>query len=576
MAVKEINEKSVPERYATIIHTEKLFVGQILKAYDKGFIKLAPKAKANMSTFVGIMSANPTQEILHSSDNSHAKLRLLISCGDHQSPLQSQQDSSVRVNKVMLQLEIAKALLESQAQEFGDTTGELHAYLLTLTIKNTNKGNLDDDYKKHRSRVSKMMKALKDGASNKNGVQLVGGDYVGAFVSHEITVKNEFIEKEATRGIYHPHTHVVILSDAVLDEEATAEVLLAKWRAVNPDKSLSKDGFDFKGCYVPQSDNVARDSQTSVVREAIKYTVKPETWNKLGSLDNDYSVEVFSEIYNANKGKKLKQSHGIMETAKNFLSTFGDFENAMSFSLLDQFPDIVTQLSELRFNKNLSLYGGYESHYKRELTTDEILQYNGSMLKDVLVTADLEARIEAFFDKYDDDLTGRKQRIYSATFKKFVFKQTVYEMGARLVDFQRIELAKNNELKAYDLGLLVNAVAGHVKNSYMINNWQNLEKLVFSGSSHEQAMKERIDQVEKLFHERVGALHGVNASVENHNMLADFKKKQGLNMPRTDAYGNVEIGLFIDDKFKKTDKDGEVEDYFGLRLFGDDWATVKR
>lgn len=72
----------------------------------------------------------------------------------------------MRVNQVVKQFSVAESLTEAQSRIFGDVTGEVYAYMLTLTRPNTHKGKLNEDYTKHRRRVSQTMKSLRDGSAN--------------------------------------------------------------------------------------------------------------------------------------------------------------------------------------------------------------------------------------------------------------------------------------------------------------------------------------------------------------------------------------------------------------------------
>lgn len=563
---KKIKAKTIQQTYSTIIYTEKVFARMMLKAHELGLIKLSTKQLHNMQGFIGIMSVNPTQRLLHSSDNSHGKIPLLISCGDHQSPLQQQNDSSARINQVVRQLDVAERLTFAESKLYGNVSGKMYAYMLTLTRPNTHKGLLNADYTKHRSRISKLLKALKDGAANKNGLQLIDGNYLGALASHELTLSDKFFKKDATQSIYHPHTHILILADEPLNEKATFNVLMDKWRALNSDLTLAEDGNNFKACYDPNSTKSSPNVQKKAIKEAVKYTVKPENWNKVSDSSDSYMVEVFAEMYNAVKGKKLKQSHGLLETASNFISTFGDFENALSFTIMDEFPDIVTQMTELVFDKAIEKKGGYKAVYGRELTLDEVMFYNYGLVEETLVSSDLEHEIELFFDKYEDDFTTKKQLLYADVFKSFVFARTVDEVKERLERFAKIE-DSNNELKAYDIRLFASA----------FDNSNVADRLVIEAVSHVHFLQDERKKHVDLFDKHVAPLSGVNATESNHLMCANYLDQQHLNVNESRYYRSgggasytLGVELFVDEKIK------DVENYFGIRFFDDDWENVKR
>jgi len=582
MAIKAKKESTIEERYAITINSEKKFTEMMLEAESRGLVKQTRKQLNNMKSFVGIMQANPTQQLLHSSDRTHGKMRKLISCGDHNSPLQQQQDSSVRVNEMVQQFNIAKRMSKAEADLFTTTTGKQHLYMLTLTRPNSHKNKLDEDFTKHRARVSKMMKALKDGAERGNGLQLVGGKYLGAFVSHEITVNEEKLANKQSQKLYHPHTHVILIVDDVLKVKATKDILLDKWRALNSDLSLSKDAFDLRSAY----DQKNGSEGVSAVKEVVKYTVKPDTWNKLSNIHDDYQVEVFSELYNAVRRKKMKQSHGILDTAMNFLNVFDRFRNAMSFSIMDEFPDIVSQLTELVFDKNKGRFGGYNAFYKRELTADEIVYYNRSLIEDVLVSEGVVERIDEFFEKYSDDLKSKRQKIYAEVFKGFTFATVIDELTDKLDEFAAFELKQKNDLKAYDIKLLSESILAKLnvdKRDFreskgdMATNHYRLHMRVDMTSLNAFARQEW-QRFTDLFEQYVAPLTGVNTSIEIHNKYADFMQKQGLFLHNQKDTEDIE--LYVDatmpNNYPYADYLDFVEDYLGTALFGDDWEQVKQ
>lgn len=554
--LKEFKGKTIQDRYATAINTEKKFTNMMIEAESQGLVKQTRKQLNNMRSFVGIMQSNPSQDLLHSSDSTHGKMRKLISSGDHHSPLQQQQDSSVRVNEVMQQMQIAERLTKAESDIFGELSGEMHAYMLTLTRPNSHKGKLHDDYKKHRSRVSKLLKALDDGAKRGNGVQLIDGVYLGGFVSHEVTINEKKLANKQTQGLYHPHTHVILLSDGVLDIPATKDVLLTKWRALNSDLSLSKDAFDLRSAYSEKDDT----DDISPIKEIIKYSVKPAIWNSLSNVHDQFQVEVFSELYNAIRRKKLKHSHGLLNQAKSFLSLFSDFSNAMSFSMLDEFPDIVTQLTELIFDDKKGLFGGYNAVYQRQLTADEIVYYNASMIEDVLVSNGVVDQIDDFFVKYADDLQSKRQQVYAEVFKGFVFLETGKDLIARFEELAQIEDDKNKGLKAYDIRLLRQSVLDTVDYDNYHNQWFIEPDL----TTHNNFMRDERNKYFDLFDKYVAPVKGDKATLENHNTYGDFFQKQGLSSMNNSKRINLEVRC------------RDVESYLGIALFGDDWDNVKR
>lgn len=569
MAFKAKKEKTIQERFSNVIFTEMAFAKMMLEAHKRGYIKMTLKQQDNMRGFIGVMTVRPSHDLLHSSDNSHGKLRKLISCGDHQSPLQQQQDSSTRVNMVVKQFSVAQALTEAQGRIFGDVTGEMYAYMLTLTRPNTHKGKLDADYTKHRGRVSKFMKSLRDGSANKNGIQLVGGQYLGGFASHEVTLNDAVFEAQGATKLYHPHTHIIILSDEKLDVERTADVLFDKWVALNKDLHLTRKAFDFQPAFDGSTTNMTKNNEVAAIKEAVKYTVKPDTWYRLSDTTDAYSVEVFAELYGSLKAKKLKQSYGLLDMASNFLKTFEAFENAIGFNLMTEFPDIVTQLSTLVFDANQSKHGGYNAVFKRELSADEIILYNRGLIESVLVGSGLESVIEGFFDAYMGNMTTRKQKLYADVFSSMTFARSIDELVGKLNVFASVERVKGNGLKAYDISLLSDAIIAK----------HNLGRLEISTMDHDAFLRRERNKYYDIFDKHVAPLRrGPNTTIENHRVFGTFLDKQGLqpNNRGSNIFVDPHIeARFISENSTYKKNVSNVFGYLGRAFFGDGWNTLK-
>lgn len=572
-----VTKRYIADLFSTSIHSEDNFTKMLVAVDSKGLLapknKLSDKTLKNMKSLIGVRQAKPSYDLLHSTDRSHGKMRKLISCGDHQSPLQQQQDSSTRVNLVMQQFDVAQRITEADARLFGGVSGEMYTTMLTVSIKNRSKGTLEIEFKKHRDRVAAMMTALRNGAVNKNGVQLVGGQYLGAFVSHENTVNEAVLKARGTSGLYHPHTHILIQSDAPLDIGATADVLWKKWQALNIKAGVSVDrqGFKFSEAYdpnAPKNGKLAKENKSAAIKEAVKYTVKPDIWNKLTDVNDSYQLSVFAELYNASKRSQVKLSYGILKEARTYITKFKPFSSAMSFSIADRFPDLVTQLSELVFDSKKSKHGGYDAVYKRELTPDELVYYNRGLIENVLLSADGEACIESFFDEYDHEIITKEQQINAEVFKSFTFERTVDELIAKLEEFAILEDMSDNVGKAYDIRLLSNAVL------------QTLDGDVLKVDSrfHEQFLQRERTKYFKLFDKHVAPLTGMYATEENHNMFATFLDKQGLSATGGFVSETV-VNIYADDFFSKGKNQSDLEhgitEFLGGAFFGKEWDDVQ-
>lgn len=200
------------------------------------------------------------------------------------------------------------------------------------------------------------------------------------------------------------------------------------------------------------------------------------------------------------------------------------------------------------------------------MTLDEVMFYNYGLVEETLVSSDLEHEIELFFDKYEDDFTTKKQLLYADVFKSFVFARTVDEVKERLERFAKIE-DSNNALKAYDIRLFASA----------FDNSNVADRLVIEAVSHVHFLQDERKKYVDLFDKHVAPLSGVNATDSNHEMVANFLDQQHLNVNSSRYYRSgggasytLGVELFVDEKIE------DVESYFGIRFFGDDWLDIKK
>lgn len=213
-------------------------------------------------------------------------MRVVFGCGDSLSPFQEQSKSSERVRLVTEQIEVAKRLTQADHEATGEVSGDIKAFLLTLTVPNFSKGSLQEQSSIFRDRTSKFIKALTDGASRKNGLQLVGdGIFLGGLVCFELTLNRDAVLNKSTRNLFNYHAHLLILADDDIDLDATKDVLFKKWQALNNDRSLNKKAFDLQRAADEKGKSI--DATTSAVLEVVKYAVKPSDWSLLDKIEND-------------------------------------------------------------------------------------------------------------------------------------------------------------------------------------------------------------------------------------------------------------------------------------------------
>lgn len=456
MAFKvDVDKHDIADKFAIALKSERLFNDSVLQCMNAGLINKTSVSGQRYAMSSALIRNQQSFDLLTNSEKSTGKMKIVMSSGDHLSPLQEQQDSSMRIKEVAQQVSISRLLLEKQKSLFGNCQDNMKAYMITLTIPNCSKGRLNDVFKTHRQRVSKFVRSLKDGASRKNGLVLIGdGSYIGCLVSHELTVNESLISSKSVFSIYHPHTHIVLLTDDEIDIDETSDLLFSKWVDLNKkDYNLNRSAFDFRASY---SKKKTQDDVLSSVVESIKYAVKPSTWNLFDDVKNDvYQRELFAEIYNSMRGFKKKMSFGILRQAKSFLNAFGSFESAISFSTLADFPDLVTQLVEINKTKNR-----FVSQHSRQLTSDEIIYYNRSLIENSLVSSDLTAEIYDYLSSaaFSDDVVT----LFASVFCDIKFSDSVSELLSKIEEFENVARLENRFEKAYDLNLFASAIRQNI------------------------------------------------------------------------------------------------------------------
>lgn len=550
--------KTIGDKYGIILKTEELYGKRAKQCAELGLISLSGTQLATITGFVGIAAVKPTQQYLHSSDNTHGKTLIPIGTNLNHGPLKQQSKSSVEVNETILQYEIIKRLLKAK-------TGSdlVYAYFLTPTYQNCDVGELAEDAALNSSRVTDLLRSLNDGATRNNGVQLVGGQYVGALITREITINEEKFKAQSKKGVWNDHVHIVLLSDKPLDVKKTEKVLFKKWKSLNPEPNrVNRGAFNFKAAYdLKKPGNADKDAIASAMKEAIKYSIKPSDLNMLCERDDDYSLAMFAELFNALHGSQLKRRHGLWWNAKNFLSLMDEFKNAIRLTTVEEFPDVVTQLSKLVYNHAYKKYGRYEAVYERELSADEILYHNRSLIEKILVTDDVIDRVHEFLKNKKTKITNEMKQFYAETFKDITFCNTIDDLLTKLQSFSNMAKRHNKALKSYDIELLSKSIQEKYKDGC----------LKLDLSQYKNMILDKRAATYDLYDANVAIIKGSAATSENKANWATFADKQGLSV------GNIKDVVRVD-LFAAADwSDEKLDDYFGNAFIGKaEWAEFKK
>lgn len=548
--------KSIGEKYGIILHTEELYGKQALNCHEAGLLKLSKAQQASCEGFVGVAKAKPTQELLHSSDNSHGKTLITIGTNLNHAPLRQQAKSSIEVNKTMLQFEIARKMLKVQTG-----SDEIIPYFVTLTYPNSNKGNFKGKAKQNSQRVSTLLKNLKDGAGRGNGLQLVGGKYLGSLMTRELTVNEKVFMTQGTIGLWNDHVHLVLFADKQLNIKKTGDVIFKRWAELNADyPTLNKGAFEFVRAFDPKNpQNAGKDAISKAMKEVIKYSTKPADLNMICKKSDTYSLEVFAELFNGLKGEQMRRRHGLLWYASNFLSKFDEFENAIRLAISNDFPDIVTQLSKLVYNHSYKIHGRYEPVYERELSADEILFHNRSLIEKVLVSDDVIAFADGFVDDISSKVNTEMKKVYRDVFLDTVYLNTIDHLLDKLKAFADKAKYKGEKGKAYDLGLLSDSIQQRYTTGGLSIDLRGFKNMV---------QVKRLEFYD-LFDKHVAKIKGLNAPQENKAKWALFADEQGLN---TNLPDDFKIELYACFGWS----DDEIADYLGNALLGSQkWEIEK-
>lgn len=563
----------VADKFAVATLTEQYFCNAVVDCIDAGLIKKTDTQRKRYDISSHVVREMKNYQLLTNSKGDIGKMRVFMGCGDHLSPLQEQNDSSRRVREVTIQMEIAQRLFEKQYPG-----NKMHAFMLTLTVPNARKGNLKEHFENQRKRVSALIKSLKDGSTRKNGLQLVGdGDFVGAFVSHELTINDKALNSESIFNLYNDHSHVILLTNDDIDVDESAKVLFDKWQKLNAkDFNLAFGAFDFKRAY---SKNNKSSASIEAVKEAVKYAVKPATWNQLkDTKTNKYQREVFSEIYNSLAGVKKKMSHGILRDASMFLRLFSEFENSISYSVSGGFPDLVTQLVSVEREKNR-----FVSKHLRKLTNSEIIYHNKDIIKNMLVSAELEAEL---FDYIDTELslTDSKSQLFVDVFREMTFVNSVDDLISHIGLMAAKADAVNQREKAFDLRLFAEAIEENV--TYIETVHSEKPVLIWKNLFHSEWEYPDNDVAVDVARQRDFLIVDCVSEIKYKNQIADdFAKiyKQKFGSFDSD-FSKLKNKLSLDTSFSKSridvnlfaDVDGSVEEFFARKFENSTGATTSK
>lgn len=396
---KENSKRKTLISWGTALKSERLFNKFIVAAHEQGLLQLTEKQYKNAKSLNAYaVNSHSINRMIMNSACSTTKLINIITTKIPHSPLKEANDASIRQRESMFILNTITKISEHKFK-----VQEPFFYMVTFTIPNVDEGHLNAALKKLAKDVSAINKAFKDGAKNNNGLQLGMAKWLGAYVSIEITVNRHQLKKEESKGIYHPHAHVIVVFDKPLNfspvmitrkevpnmtqdstyKKAAEAILFKYWAQKNRKLQLSPDAFQIETCY-----NNEKDYLSGVVAEATKYVMKPNLYKYLPSIPTPFSVKIFAELFNSMKGKTFKRNAGVFNEAKGFfrcLSKNKIFSSAVLSSSFhkqksDYVPAIFTKIGNFDFDK--SKYR-YRLNNVSEMSDDMLIQFNQALIGNV-------------------------------------------------------------------------------------------------------------------------------------------------------------------------------------------------
>lgn len=265
-------------------------------------------------------------------------------------------------------------------------------YFLTITIPNVDLDELEAAFPELGKKGSRFVKSLYDANKRGNGATLTGwfGDQVhvlGTLLKLETTVNKDCLKHHIGSGIFHPHLHLLILTDGPLNIPITKADLFEKWQERNPSLKLSPDAFKLESVYSHNDVELGSGAELkSAAVEAAKYTVKPDFYKHFLRNPTKFGAKVAAELLKATKHVHALRAAGLIALAQGYLALTrkqkGLYEASMAGgymsdnqdqSLDDVYvPDIYTKLAVMRSGHLIS---------ERELSDKELLGANRSLLE---------------------------------------------------------------------------------------------------------------------------------------------------------------------------------------------------
>ena len=263
-----------------------------------------------------------------------------------------------------------------------------YAYFITMTIPNVDLGQFNVGWKAVRRNTSKIVKAIQDGTNNNNGLRLLASfpkddgtpDYakfLGGMASFESTINGDKLIRCDPVGIFHPHAHLLIITDKPIRLKWLKRRLFTYWHSKFSGLFLSPNAFKVKRAF----------DLSESIPEMSKYMVKPDFYPRFSSKPTAFSKKVFAELFSTIKGTQSKASYWLYgdciglvkdmnQSGKGRMVLSSVNAGALPTDTDVYAPDVVTKVTTV----------AKDSCTSKDISPDEILYANKDLLQYTLWT----------------------------------------------------------------------------------------------------------------------------------------------------------------------------------------------
>ncbi len=223
-------------------------------------------------------------------------------------------------------------------------TQNLTSYHLTLTVKNCNVNELENDLKKISNAFSKLWEGWKELSKNQNRKSAKGClSLKAAYRTIEIT--------ESEKGSLHPHIHAILATDEPIKKELLEKRILGRYdklrkkqRFLSPIEEMIATEWAraLKLDYKPEIK--MEQIKPERIKEALKYPLKP---NNINEMSPKKLAKIIAATKKVNMFARYGSFRGIKETDEICESSSLQTENAKVVRLFSKPTVVLTGLYDI-------------------------------------------------------------------------------------------------------------------------------------------------------------------------------------------------------------------------------------